>query len=149
MLLMRPRNETVRLQIENNELYATNTEKIQQLRQVKFEQLELKYKIQGQEVIKHLLSRIHGVILMKQIQCPSYIHWQRSCKTIKCCASHWRIVEEYCAKIPRFELEVLNRVYRIILFCLEDKDLKDYQLCCTKVLCQCPSGLHLINNLPF
>ena len=68
---MRPRNETVRLQIENNELYATNTEKIQQLRQVKFEQLELKYKIQGQEVIKHLLSRIHGVILMKQIQCPN------------------------------------------------------------------------------
>ena len=146
---MRPRNETVRLQIENAELNANNTEKIQQLRQVKFEQLELKYKVQGLEVIKYLLSRIHSVILMKQIQCPNYIHWQRSCKTTNCCASHWRIVEEYCAKIPRFELEVLNRVYRIVLFHLEDKDLKDYQLCCTKVLCQCPSGLPLINNLPF
>ena len=146
---MRPRNETVRLQIENAESNANNTEKIQQLRQVKFEQLELKYKIQGLEVIKHLLSRIHSVILMKQIQCPNYIHWQRSCKTTNCCASHWRIVEEYCAKIPRFELEVLNRVYRIVLFHLEDKDLKDYQLCCTKVLCQCPSGLPLISNLPF
>ena len=146
---MRPRNETVRLQIENTELNANNTEKIQQLRQVKFEQLELKYKVQGLEVIKHLLSRIHSVILMNQIQCPNYIHWQRSCKTTNCCASHWRIVEEYCAKIPRFELEVLNRVYRIILFCLEDKDLEDYQLCCTKVLCQCSRGLPLINNLPF
>ena len=146
---MRPRNETVRLQIENAELNANNTEKIQQLRQVKFEQLELKYKVQGLEVIKYLLSRIHSVILMKQIQCPNFIHWQRSCKTTNCCASHWRIVEEYCAKIPRFELEVLNRVYRIVLFHLEDKDLKDYQLCCTKVLCQCPSGLPLINNLPF
>ena len=146
---MRPQNETVRLQIENTELNANNTEKIQQLRQVKFEQLELKYKIQGLEVIKHLLSRIHSVILMNQIQCPNYIHWQRSCRTTDCCASHWRIVEEYCAKIPRFELEVLNRVYRIILFCLEDKDLTDYQLCCTKVLCQCSRGLPLLNNLPF
>ena len=111
--------------------------------------LETSTNLTGQEVIKHLLSRIHSVILMKQIQCPNYIHWQRSCKTTNCCASHWRIVEEYCAKIPRFELEVLNRVYRIVLFHLEDKDLKDYQLCCTKVLCQCPSGLPLINNLPF
>lgn len=143
---MRLPTEIERLELERETYYEQENEKLTIIASLKQEQIELKLKIGAQDILRHYFERLCSAICMRKIHCETNNKHSQSltiyqCQNTLCCANIWKIHEELCRKIPKFELDILSRICKITEYYTQDISDRcrglPSDLCCIKLLCRC------------